>query len=211
MHDDVGSMIDRAKQHGRCERVVDDERDAGFVRNLRERIHVCERARRVADRFRKQHLRIRFDGGADCVVVIDRSEGGFDAHAPQRNAELRDRAAVDVLRADDVIAVLREREHDAELRGEAARERNCAQTVFQARHAFFERRHGRIAYAAVDMAVAAQLKELGCLLGRAEDISCRLINGRDARAGYGVGRCARVDGTCRESELAILHGRAFFD
>src|SRR5947209_8238561 len=104
-----------------------------------------------------------------------------------------------------MIAALRESQNGAELRCETTRKRNRPKPAFQTRHAFFERRDSRIADAAVDMSVAAQLEKFACFLCRVENESGGLVDRCNARTGYGVGRRARVYRAGGESVLTILH------
>ena len=56
--DDVGAVLERPAQVRRGERVVDDERHAGVVRDRGERRDVADVELRVADRLGVDRLRV---------------------------------------------------------------------------------------------------------------------------------------------------------
>jgi hypothetical protein len=56
MHDDVGTMADRLAQVGRCQRVVDHQRHAMFVRDRRNRLDVEHVQSRVGNRLGEDRL-----------------------------------------------------------------------------------------------------------------------------------------------------------
>ena len=103
-----------------------------------------------------------------------------------------------------MIAGLRQREHGAELRREAAGKGYPSEPALEAGHALLERGDRRIADAAVDVPVAAQREKLRRLLGRPEDVGRRLIDRCGARAGRRIGRRAGVNRAGGKAELAFL-------
>ncbi len=201
MHDDVGAAFDRPAKIRRRERVVDDQRHAGVVRQRaparryrRRRPTDCRSSRKEQPRLRPIAARIaaKSSTGTKVVSMPIRLIG---------DAELGDRAAVDALRADEMVAGLRQRENGAELRRQPAGEGDRAKPAFEAGHPLLERRNRRIADAAVNVAVAAQREELGRLLGRAEDVGRGLIDRHGARARRRIGRRPGVKGARGKAKL----------
>jgi hypothetical protein len=98
VHDDVGAVLERADEVGRRDRVVDDERHAGLVRDVGDRADVEHVDLRVADRLGEEELRVRADGAAPLLgVVLVLDEGDLDAELGERVLEEVVGAAVDRL------------------------------------------------------------------------------------------------------------------
>jgi hypothetical protein len=75
VHDDVGAMAERLDQVRRCDRVVDDERDAGLVRDGGDVRDVEDVVLRVRDGLGEERLGIRADGRAPRVQIVGFSTG----------------------------------------------------------------------------------------------------------------------------------------
>src|SRR5579862_3580173 len=165
MHDNVRAMLDRAAEIGSRERIVDDQRDARVVRECCERAQIGNDARRISDGLHEDQPRLRPNCGAHRAEIVGGYERRLDSHSLDRYGKLRHRTAVDVLRTNEMVAGLREREHHAELRRKPAGESDAAEAALQTRHPFFECSDRGIANTAVDVPVTAQRKELRSLLG----------------------------------------------
>ena len=59
MTDDVGAPFEGAAQIGRCQRVVDDQRDAGLVCDLRDLLDIDDDAARVGEVLDKDRFALR--------------------------------------------------------------------------------------------------------------------------------------------------------
>ena len=94
--DDVGAVLERAAQVRAGERRVDHQRDAGVVGDLRERLEVGDRARRVGDDLGVEQLGAAgLDRGGERVGAVGGHERGLDPEPPQRHVEQRVGAAVE--------------------------------------------------------------------------------------------------------------------
>jgi hypothetical protein len=88
----------------RREGVIDDQRHAVRVRDRREPFEIGDVPARVADRLAEQQPRILLHRRGERRGIVARHERARDAHAFERDRELRDRAAVEARACDDVIA-----------------------------------------------------------------------------------------------------------
>ncbi len=111
MHDNVGAVLDRPQQDRRCHRIVDNERHAMRMRDLRQLLDVANISRGVADRLAKHRARVLVDQPPDRVRVIAFGEAASDALLRQDVREQRVRCAVELRHGDDVAAAIGER-HD---------------------------------------------------------------------------------------------------
>ena len=138
--DDVGAVLDRPAEERRGEGVVDDERDAGRVGDLREGLEVGDVELRVSDRLDVDGARRVVDGGGDGRPVVDVDEARRDAEARQRVREEGVRAAVERRGGDDRVAGLREVQDRERLGGLAARRRDGGDARPRARRSASRRR-----------------------------------------------------------------------
>ena len=96
MHDDVGTVLERADEVRGRDRVVDDERNAGFVRDLRYQLDVEDVDARVADGLSEEQLRVGAHSAGPLIgVVLILDECRLDAELRERVFEEVVRAAVD--------------------------------------------------------------------------------------------------------------------
>ena len=198
-------MLERPAQERRRERVVDDERQAGAVRDLGERRDVADVELRIADRLRVDGLRVRSQRRLERRRVVGIDERRLDPELRERHAELRIRAAVERARGDDVIAVLREREERDRLRGHSGGRRERRAAALERGDAFLERRDGRVRDPRIDVAERLQVEERRRVVGGIEDERRRLVDRQRARAGGRVGNLPGVQAQRVEAELAVSH------
>ncbi|MPN34679.1 hypothetical protein SDC9_182173 [bioreactor metagenome] len=161
---------------------------------------------RIADGLAIHGAGVGADGAREILGVGRIDERGLDAHARKAYAQLADGAAIQRAGRHDVVAVFQNGQQRRHLRGHAAGAGHCGAAILQAGDAFFKHRHGGVADAAVDVAEGLQVEQAGRVLGVVEDKAGGLINGRGARAGYGVGLRARMNGARAEAELAVAGG-----
>ena len=69
MHDDVGAVFDRPDQIGRGERVVDDQRNAGFLGDRGDGGDVSDNAAGIGDELDEDRLDLRCQRGAKRLRV----------------------------------------------------------------------------------------------------------------------------------------------
>ena len=81
----------------------------------------------------------------------------------------------------------------------------AARAALERRHAFFQRGHGRVAQARIDVAEGLQVEQAGGVVGAVEDEARGLVDRQRPRAGGGVGDLAGVDGQGLGLELAVGH------
>ena len=104
MHDDVGAVVDRLAQIGRGQRVVDDERHAGTLRDLRDRLDVGDDAAGIGDELDEDRLGLRRDGAFEGADIVGVGPHHVPAEVLEGVIELVDRAAIELLRGDEFVA-----------------------------------------------------------------------------------------------------------
>ena len=193
MDDDIGAMLERLHQVRRGQRVVEDERQSIFMRDIGDRPNVQRIQARIADGFREDGFGALVDGGAQVLRVAAVEEAGRDAELGQRVVEQVIRAAIQAGRGGDFISRVGDIENCQRL-GRLPR-RGC-----QRAHAALERGHTalkgilrRVHDARIDIAELAQAEEVCRVFRAIEDIRRRLVDRHGARIGRAVRRLlARV-------------------
>ena len=104
--DDIGAELERAAQIRRCEGVVDKERNAGAVRDVRDLRNVEHFEARIADGLADEEPGALPDRGAEAIEIARLDERGVDAEARQRVGQEIDAAAIERGRRDDVVAAI---------------------------------------------------------------------------------------------------------
>ena len=79
MHHDVRAVIDRSQQNGRCDRIVDDQRNAVFVRHASKGLDVANVSSRIADALAKDRPRVVIDQPFDSIRLIRLGKSDSDA------------------------------------------------------------------------------------------------------------------------------------
>ena len=177
MRHDVAAKLERSAQDRRRERVIDDERHAVLVRDLRELRNVENRARGIRHRLAENALRVRTERRLNRLRVRIRiDERELNAELLERDREEIERAAVDLRGADDMVAGV------ADVENRKGR-RRLSRRSQDRRHAPFERRDllrheivRRICQPRVEIASRLQVKEIAHVLGRIVLERRRLIN-----------------------------------
>ena len=106
MHDDVGAMLDGAAQIGRSDGIVDDQRNAVRVGDVRQTADVGDIAARVADRLAEHGFGFFVDQLAEGIRIAVVGEADFDAVLRQGVGKEVVGAAVKRAGRDDVVARL---------------------------------------------------------------------------------------------------------
>ena len=188
MHNDIRAVLDGAQEVRRRERVVDDDGDAVFVRDLGDRLDVDEIGVRIADGLDVDAFRIRTDRRLirrRAAFRIDK--GDVDAPLLDRVLQEVERAAVDGLLGDDMVSRVSEpldrRRDRRRPRGKGERRR----TALKRRDAFLKDILRGVHEAPVDVARVAQGKPIRRVLRIAEHIGGRLIDGDGARVRRWIG------------------------
>ena len=108
MDDEVGAPFERPAQKGRRQRVVDDEQDARLMRDPGDRLDIDDDPARIGEALDEHALRARGQGAAEIVGIVGIDEGDLPAEFLEALAELRDRAAIELARGDEMVARLHE-------------------------------------------------------------------------------------------------------
>lgn len=179
VHDDRGAEVPRALEVGGCDRVVYDERDAGFARDRRYGVEVQHLRDRIRDRFGEDGARVRSDRRFPPCDVVLVDEGDVDSPVGERVVEQVDRAPVELARRDDVLALLHEcqqRERDGRLSRRDGRRRDPA---FELGDALLEHEHRRVGRATVDVPLTPEREQIARIVERRELERVGLMDGRD--------------------------------
>ncbi len=184
--------VERPAQIRRRERVVDQQRNAGGMGDIRDLRNVEHFQARIADGLADHEPGICSDGGADTVEVARLDEGGGDAEAWQRVGQEIDGAAVERRRSDDVIAGTQKRGDGEMHRRHAARGADGTDAVLQRRQPLLQHRGRRIGNARVDVAGALQIEQPGGMVGVVEHVGRCLIDRDRPCPGDWIGVLSRM-------------------
>ena len=176
MDDDVGAVLDRPAEVWRSERVVDDQRHAGTMGDVRDGGKVDDVKLRIADRLRVDRFGIGLQRPAEALRLVRIDEGGFDPEIGKGHRELRIRAAVERSCGDDVIALPGERQQRRGLRRHAGRGSERRAPAFERGDALLERTDRGVGNPRVDVAEGLQIEQARCVIDAVEDEGSRLID-----------------------------------
>ena len=193
MDDDVGAMLDRPAEVGGRERVVDDQRQARLVGDLRHRRDVDHDAARIGEVLDEDRLAFRRQRAAEILRLGRIDEMAGPAELLERKAELGERAAIEVARGDELVAGLHQGEEGEELRRVARRRRDRRPAAFERGDPLLQHRDGRVGEPRIDVAEIVQIEERGGVVDVVEHIGRRLVDRGRARAGGRIGRGAGMD------------------
>ncbi len=187
VHHDVGAVIDRPKQDRGRDRVIDDQRHAVGVSDLRERLDVADVARGGADAFAIDGARVVIDQLLDVIGVIRCSEPDGDALARQDVGEQRVRRAVELRHRHEVAAQTADIDRRVVQRGLSAAHAQRVDPAFEGGDAPLEHRVGRVADTTVAEALGFEIEERRSVVRAVEGVRDGLIDGD------GHGLCCRID------------------
>ncbi len=193
VHHDVGSVLDRADEERRRDRIVDNQRDAVPLRHASDGVDVDDVVLGVRERLGEDRLRLGADQGVPFGVVRgvpDVLDG--HAHAREGAVEEHARSAVDARGRDDVLAAAGETEQGDGDRRLARADDDRARTAFERRQPRFGHLVGGVGVARVEMAEIGSREPVGRLLERVEPVGGRQVHRCDARAVRQVLDLARV-------------------
>jgi hypothetical protein len=190
------------QSHGGREGVVDDEREPVAARERGQPLQVEDAAAWVAHGLAIQQARARGDGRLPRIEVVRIDEPGRHRQLAERVHELRDGAAVEVRRADDLVAGLQHGHQCHQLGRHAARGGERARRALERGHALLECRGGRVADPRVDVAVLLELEQQRRLLRAVEDEARGLVDRHGSRPDLGIGNVTGVEHARLEAESA---------
>src|SRR5262249_43177491 len=116
VYDDVRAPLDRAAEVGRRERVIDDERDTGVVGDLCDGLEIDDDAARIGETFDEDRLALLGQRALEVFRIARIDEVAGPAELLEREAELGERAAIEIARGDKFITRAHQREEGDELR-----------------------------------------------------------------------------------------------
>ena len=151
--DDVAAEAERTAEDRSREGVVDDERHAVLVGDLRELGDVENAAGGVRHRLAEDALGVGAEGLLDLLLArVGVDEGELDAELLQRDREEVEGAAVDLRRGDDVVAGVAEVEDRESRRGLAGRGENRGDAALERGDLLSHHVVGRVRKAGVEVA-----------------------------------------------------------
>ncbi len=159
VNNDIGAMLDRPAQIGRCHGVVDHQRHAGLMRNRGHLFDIQNVHARIGDGLAIDRARLRRDRFAEILRIVGLHEFHVDSQAAEAHVELRVRAAVERARRDNLIAQAGQAGERQELRRLSAGRRQRRHAAFERRHALLEHVGGRVHDAAIDIAELLQREQ----------------------------------------------------
>ena len=205
VHDDVGAPFDRPAQVGRGHRVVEDQRDAGVMRDGGERLDVDDVDQRVAERFGIDKFCIFPHRLAEVLRLIRGDKSRFNPQFLQVHVEQRMRTAVERRGRHDVIAGAAQREDRRHFRRLPGGRGKARASALERRHPLLEHRHRGVGDARVDVAERLQVEEARRVVRGVEDERGGLIDRRGARAGGGIRNLPRVQAKRLDAEFTVRH------
>ena len=176
MDNDVDSMLDGADHDG-GEGVVDDEHDAMAVGHLGYGLQMGHVAIGVAEGLGIDHLGVGLDGRLERLQVVYVQDGVADALRREGVGDEVERAAIEVVGCDDVVARL---EHVLQRIGNggcSAGHGQCGYASFEGGDALLEHRLRGVGQSAIDVARVAQAEAVGGMLGVMKHVGGGLIDG----------------------------------
>jgi len=210
VEDDVRPVLDGTKEHRRGRGVVDDEGNAGLLRDLPQLLEMDDVQPWVAQRLRIKCTGPRTDGAADRVRVRRLDEPRLDAESREGDLEEVVGPSVEAGGAHQLVAGAEEGEERERLRGLARGHGEPGDAALERRDALLEHVVGGVHDPRVDVPELLEGEEPGGVVGVAEAVAGGLIDGDRPRSGGGIGAVAGVQrqglGTVVGFRL-LAHGR----
>jgi hypothetical protein len=189
VHDDVRAVLEGPEQVRRRDGVVDDERDAAGMCDVRHARDVEHVGPGVAEGLGEESPRVRPNRGLpllEVVRVVD--ERHLDPELGERVVEQVVGAAVEARTGDDVVTGGSQREQRESLGRLPARHRDRGDTALESRDPLLDHGLGRVHDPAVDVAGLGEGEQVGRVLGVPERERRRLVDRGRAGSRGGVGR-----------------------
>jgi hypothetical protein len=194
MHRDVGAVVEGLQQDRRRDRVVDQQRHAMAVRDLRQRLDIADIAGGISDGLGEHRLGVLVDQFFDRVRLVAFGETAGDALPRQYMSKQRIRRAVELRNGNDIAAAIGEIDEREMQRRLTARDRERADAAFEFGDALFEHSGGGVGDPAIAKAFGFQIEQGGAVIGAVEGIGDGLVNRDGDRLGRGIGIVAGVNG-----------------
>jgi len=206
-------VFERAAEVRRRERIVDEQRHAVVVGDVRDALDVGRDQRGVPDRLEVDVRGVLVDGLGVPLVVERVDEPGRDAAALDGVGEVGVGAAVQRRGGDDVVTRRGEQERRHVERGHPRGGRDRADAALERGDPLFEGGVRRVHQPRVDVAGLLEAEQVSGVVGVVELVRGRLVDRRRARAGGRVRVRAGVYASRAESGsvglLVCWHGSLF--
>ena len=180
--DDVGAVLDRTKQDRRRHRVVDHQRNAVPVRDIRQRPDIGDIPGRIADALAIDRPRVAVDHRLDVGGGVAAGEPRRDSLVGQQIGQQRVGRAIELRHGNNIPARLRQVRDCIMQCGLAGTHAHCSMARLEGGNSAFEDRIGGIADAAVAMAFDLEIEQGGPMLRIVEPVCDRLIDRNRNRA-----------------------------
>ena len=177
------------------------------MRDLCDRFQVDDDAAGIGQAFHEDGLAPRRQRAAEVLRLSRIDEMAGPAELRERQAELGERAAIEVARGHEFVARLQQREEGKELCRVAGGSRQRRAPALQRRHPLLQHRDGGIGEPRVDMAETVQVEQRGSLVDILEHERRGLVDRRRARAGGRVRRGTGMDRAGLEPHVGGARGR----
>ncbi len=174
------------------------------MRDIGNRRDVGDHAARIGEALDEDAARLVIHRRADVGGIVGIDETRFPAELAECLAHLVERAAIELLRRDDVAPRFHQRVEGDQLRGMAAGKAQRADPALQRRDLLLERIVRGVHDPRIDVAELLERKQVRGMLGAVEDIAGRLVDRRDPCIGRGVGLAPGMHG--ERFEFQICHG-----
>ena len=156
----------------------------------------------------EDRLGLRADRPFEGADVVGIGPYHVPAEILERVVELVDRAAIELLGGDELLARPHQAMHHHHLGGVAGGDRQARGAAFERGDALLQHRVGRVADAGVDVAEGLQAEQRGGVVDVLEHERRRLIDRGGARAGGRIGLRAGMDGERGKAWDAVGHVRS---
>ena len=166
------------------------------LRDGGDRLDIGDDAARIGDRLDEDRLGLGRDGALEGPDIVGIGPYHVPAEILEGVIELVDRAAIELLGRDELLARLHQAVHHDHLRGMAGGDREPGGAALERRHPLLQHRRGRVADAGIDVAEGLQAEQRGRMVDVLEHERGGLIDRRRARAG-GRDRAGRRRGSPR--------------
>jgi hypothetical protein len=165
----------------------------------RHRLEVDHHATGIGERLDEDGLCALADGGGHGRRVGGVDERGAPAKAPERVAQLGERAAVELAGRDDVIARIEQRVEGEHLGGVTGGRRDGGTAALERRDPLLQGGDRGVRDPRVDVAERLEVEERRRVVGVVEDVRGRLVDGHVPRARDRIRMRPRVDRPGREA------------
>mmetsp|Transcript_91663 Transcript_91663/g.290834 ORF Transcript_91663/g.290834 Transcript_91663/m.290834 type:complete len:262 (+) Transcript_91663:895-1680(+) len=203
---DVGPKLERPAEVRGRRGVVADERQPVLARNGRHLLQVDDHAAGVADGLAVDRLRLLVDAPLHALVVVLGDEADLPAELRKLPRELRDGAAVELVRGDEVVPAVHEVGEAEQLGGVPAGDAQGIAPALQGSYLGLQRVARGVAEAGVDRAKCPEAELRRSVLGVLEDEAGVLHDGLHAGTGGRVRLLPRVEAHRGEIVLGVGRG-----